>query len=174
MLSLVDRSSFRENAGIVVQIRIRVASESDATSVRGFLAGLSVEAAYLRFFTGLGSVSPHLVRTLVRVTPRQDVAIALDESAVIAHAMATTVDPGVVELAVVVGDGHRRQGIATRLLGDLLERATERGARQLRLDVLSENNLVLDWIRRSLPQARLERDGTTMTGYADLPLREPA
>jgi hypothetical protein len=33
---------------------------------------------------------------------------------------------------------------------------------------------VLDWIRRSLPEARLEHDGTTTTGFADLPLREPA
>ena len=59
------------------------------------------------------------------------------------------------------------------LFFDLLD-DPERGARQLRLDVLSENNLVLDWIHRSLPQAHLERDGATMTGYADLPLREPA
>jgi len=157
-----------------MQIRIRVAGEADAADVRGFLAGLSAETAYLRFFTGLGSVSPYLVRTLVSVSPRQDVAIALDESAVIAHAMATTVDAGVVEVAVVVGDDHRHQGIATRLLRDLLERATERGARRLRLEVLSENNLVLDWIRRSLPQAHLERDGTTMTGFAELPLPTPA
>ena len=156
------------------EIRIRLAGEADAASVRGFLAGLSTETAYLRFFTGLGSVSPRLVRNLVSVTPRQDVAIALDDSAVIAHAMATTVEAGVVELAVVVGDRHRRQGIATRLLGDLLERAAERGARRLRLEVLCENSLVLDWIRRSLPNTRLERDGTTVTGYADLPVPRPA
>lgn len=151
------------------RIHIRLAGEADAASVRGFLAGLSPQAQYLRFFTGLGSVSPHLVRALVRETPRQEVAIALDDTAVIAHAMATTVESGVVEVAVVVGERHRRQGIASRLLEDLLERAAARGARRLRLEVLCENALVLDWIRRSLPHLRLERDGTTYTGYASLP-----
>lgn len=145
---------------------------ADMEPIRGFLAGLSPQAQHLRFFTGLGSVSPSLVRKLVTASERQEVVIALDDSVVIGHAVTVTVTvgdgDGVIELGVVVSDRHRRPGVATRLVGGLLERATERGAGRLQLEVLRENQVVLDWIRRRLPGTRFEPSGDTVTASTEL------
>jgi ribosomal protein S18 acetylase RimI-like enzyme len=150
------------------QACIRTAIESDAGAVRDFLAGLSANTQYQRFFTGLGSVSPSLVRELVTVTPGQRIVLATSGPEVIGHAMASTNASGAVELGVVVAEGHRNRGLATRLIRILLEQVAANGADRLRLDVLCENQLVLDWIRRGLPDTLFERDGYTVTGSASL------
>jgi ribosomal protein S18 acetylase RimI-like enzyme len=155
---------------IQTQVRIRTPCATDKEAVRAFLAGLSANSQYQRYFTGLGSVSPSLVRDLTAVTPRQQVVLATCGPEVIGHAMASTNKDGAVELGVVVADGHRRQGVANRLVRTLLERAVLAGMGRLRLDVLCENQLVLDWIRRGLPGTRFERDGYTLVGYAPLTL----
>lgn len=155
---------------IQTQVRVRQPSVTDAEAVHAFLAGLSPNAQYQRFFTGLGSVSPSLVRDLIAVTPRQQVVLALLGPKVIGHAMATTNSAGMLELGVVVADGHRRQGVGNGMIRALLEQAVLAGANQLRLDVLCENQLVLDWIRRGLPGTEFEREGYTLIGYAPLHL----
>jgi len=155
---------------IQTQVRIRTPCETDTEAVHAFLAGLSANTQYQRFFTGLGSVSPSLVRDLTTVTPRQQVVLATVGPEVIGHAMAATNQDGAVELGVVVADGHRHEGIGNRLVRALIERAVLGGAGQLRFDVLCENQIVLDWIRRGLPGTRFERDGYTLTGHAPLTL----
>lgn len=155
---------------IQTQVRIRTPCESDTEAVHAFLAGLSANAQYQRFFTGLGSVSPSLVRDLTATTPRQQVCLAFHGPEVIGHAMAVINRDGFLELGVVVADGHRNAGVATRLLRTLIEGSVLAGAGQLRFDVLCENQLVLDWIRRSLPGTTWERDGYTLTGTAPLSL----
>lgn len=152
---------------IQTQVVVRPAHEADAAAVHSFLAGLSMDTQYQRFFTGLGAVSSSLVRDLIAVTARQQVVLALAGSVVVGHAMATMAGDA-VELGVVVADGHRRQGLGTRMVRDLIEVALLGGVEQLRLDVLCENQPVLDWIRRYLPSIRFERDGHTLTGYAAL------
>jgi GNAT superfamily N-acetyltransferase len=153
---------------IQTQVRIRTPCQADAEAVHAFLAGLSASTQYQRFFTGLGSVSPSLVRDLTAVTPRQQVLLAMLGPEVIGHAMAATNRDGAIELGVVVADGHRHEGVATRLIRALIERSALAGACQLRFDVLCENLLVLDWIRRSLPGTTFERDGYTLTGHAPI------
>jgi GNAT superfamily N-acetyltransferase len=152
---------------IQTQVVVRPAHEADAAAVHRFLAGLSMDTQYQRFFTGLGAVSPSLVRDLIAVTARQQVVLALAGEVVVGHAMATT-NGNTVELGVVVADGHRRLGLATRMIRDLIEVAQLGGVEGLRLDVLCENQPVLDWIRRHLPSIRFERDGHALTGYAPL------
>jgi GNAT superfamily N-acetyltransferase len=153
---------------IQTQVCIRAATPADADAVRTFLAGLSAMSQYQRFFTGLGSVSPSLVRGLVTQTPRQRIALAVRGGAVVGHAMAAVNTAGAVELGVVVADGHRNRGLAGSLVGELLRQAVRSGANRLQFDVLCENQLVVDWIRRSLPDARFDRDGHTLTAHAAL------
>jgi GNAT superfamily N-acetyltransferase len=155
---------------IQTQVRIRTPCEADTEAVHAFLAGLSANTQYQRFFTGLGSVSPSLVRDLTAITPNQQVVLASIGPEVIGHAMAATNRDGAIELGVVVADGHRNEGIATRLVRALIERSVLAGACRLRFDVLCENQVVLDWIRRSLPGTTFERDGYTLTGNAPLSL----
>ena len=172
MLSLVDRlSKLRESECVnQTQVRIRTPCEADLGAVHAFLAGLSANSQYQRFFTGLGSVSPSLVRDLTAVTPTQQVVLATVGPDVIGHAMAATNRDGAIELGVVVADGHRHGGVATRLVRTLIERSVLAGVGRLRFDVLCENQVVLDWIRRSLPGTTFERDGYTLTGHAPLTL----
>jgi len=153
---------------VQTQVCVRTAGEADAEAVRAFLAGLSSDSQYQRFFTGLGEPSPSLVRVLVSGTERTRNAIAVHGSDVVGHAMAATGKCGAVELGVVVADGHRRRGIATSLVRHLLEQAILGGAEALHMDVLCENGLVLDWIRRGFPDVEFERDGHTITARAPL------
>jgi GNAT superfamily N-acetyltransferase len=154
---------------IQTQVCIRTATEGDTGAVHAFLAGLSASTQYQRFFTGLGSVSPSLVRSLVTVNQRQRIALAVQGRDVVGHAMAVINARGAVELGVVVADEHRRRGIATGLIRTLLDEAILAGAERLQLDVLCDNHLVLDWIRRGFPDTTFERDGHTLTGHAPLP-----
>jgi ribosomal protein S18 acetylase RimI-like enzyme len=153
---------------VQTQVCVRAADPADANAMRDFLTSLSTDTQYQRFFTGLGSVSPSLVRDLLTVTPRQQVMLAVCGSEVVGHGMAVLNKTGAVELGLVVSDGHRRQGVATRLARMLIENAVLAGAEALQLDVLCENRLVVDWIRRSLPDTRFERDGHTLAGFAPL------
>jgi ribosomal protein S18 acetylase RimI-like enzyme len=153
---------------IQTQVCVRTAREADAEAVRAFLAGLSFNTQYQRFFTGLGSVSPSLVRELVSASARRHNAIAVRGAEVVGHAMAATNRSGDVEIGVVVADDHQRQGIGTSLIRTLLAEAFAAGADQLRMDVLTENQLVLDWIRRSFPEVEFERDGYTLIAHTPL------
>jgi ribosomal protein S18 acetylase RimI-like enzyme len=172
MLSLVDRLSKLRDAECVIQTQVcfRPAAAADDGAMRDFLLGLSSTAQYHRFFTGLGSVSPSLVRDLIAVTPAQRVLLATEGVEVVGHAMATVNPDGLLELGVVVADRHRRRGIATGLVRRLIERAALAGVAELRLDVLCENQVVVDWLRRGLPGIRFERDGFSLTGFAPLRL----
>jgi len=145
-----------------------VADPADRDAVRDFLAGLSATRSTSASSTGLGSVSPSLVRDLLTVTPHRQVMLAVVGSEVVGHGMAVVNSAGAVELGLVVSDRHRPPGVATRLARMLVERAVLAGAERLQLDVLCENRLVLDWIRRSLPDTRFERDGYTLVGSAPL------
>jgi ribosomal protein S18 acetylase RimI-like enzyme len=153
---------------IQTQVCIRTATPDDAEALRAFLACLSPNAQYQRFFTGLGSVSPSLVRDLLAISERQHVILAVTGSEVVGHGMASTNAKGMVEFGIVVADTHRQQGIGNRMIGVLLEHAVRTGYQQLQFDVLSENRLVIDWIRRGLPGIRFERDGYTLIGVAPL------
>ena len=46
-------------------LTLRPVTPADRAAVRCFLGGLSLESAYRRFFTGIGSPSSALVRHLV-------------------------------------------------------------------------------------------------------------
>src|SRR2546423_9985049 len=129
MLSLVDRlSKLRESECVnQTQVRIRTPCETDLEAVHAFLSELSASSQYQRFFTGLGSVSPSLVRDLTTVSPTRQVVLATVGPEVIGHAMAATNRDGAIELGVVVADGHRHGGIATQLIRALIERSVLAG-----------------------------------------------
>jgi ribosomal protein S18 acetylase RimI-like enzyme len=166
---LTDPATRVQAASVIqTQVCVRTAGERDAQAVRSFLVGLSTYAQYQRFFTGLGAVSPSLVRQLVAAMPRRHSVVAVLGNEVIAHGMAAVNAAGEVELGVVVAEAHRRRGLATQLVRMLLDRAAAAGAGRLRMDVLCENTLVLDWIRRGLPDTEFLRDGHTLTGLTVL------
>ena len=155
---------------------IRQACYSDHPAIREFLGALSLRARYLRFFTGAVSASPAMLRILAGGGDHIDVVVAVDDGAIIGHAMASdAAGPGGVpatEIGVVVTDARQGQGIGSALLRTLAARARARGITTVTMEVLAENRQVLAMIAHYWPAARQEMSGAYVTVYARLPQPE--
>jgi acetyltransferase len=144
------------------QVHIRIARPDDTDAVAAFLAGLSRDTTYRRFLSPLVWLSPGLLRNLVTPSRRKLVLLALDGDAVVGHAMAVCTGGDTVDVAVVVADDHQHTGIGHRLMTELLDTVARAGATHVHSDVLSENRVVLDWLRRLLPDVRFAASGPTV------------
>lgn len=153
---------------IGTQVVVRQARYRDGESVGGFLAGLSPISRYRRFFSGFTQAGPSLLRSLVTITPRQLVLLALDGDVVVGHVMAVCVGEHTVDVGIVVAEAYQHRGIGDRLLRELTDTLAGFGVTDLHCDVLSENYLVLNWLHRLLPDAHFERTGPTMTVHGSL------
>ena len=153
-------------------LALRPVTPDDRAAVHGFLAGLSLESAYRRFFTGLGSPSSTLVRHLVEVDhDRREAVLAVRDGEVVGLADCTRLTDGVtVELGVLVADRWQRRGIGPRLARAVLELAMARGARQVRMHALAENARVARLVGRTWPHARPTRDGPVLAWDLVLPV----
>jgi GNAT superfamily N-acetyltransferase len=153
---------------MAARIVVRQAHDEDTESVGRFLVGLSRGSRQQRFFNSLRYVSPELIRSLVATTSSQLVLLALHGNTVVGHVMAGCVAEHTAEVGIVVADAYQHQGVGHRLLNELTDTLAGVGVTKLRCDVLSENDFVLDWLRRSLTDIRFERDGPTMTVHGRL------
>ncbi len=158
------------------RVAIRQASPTDYEGLRDFLAGLSLRTRYLRFFAGVGPVTPAMLRRLIGgATPGRyvDVLVAIEDGAVIGHGMSSddtgTSGERVTEMGVVVTDTRQGRGIGTALMRALAGRARARGATAVMMDVLAENQRMLAMIDKQLPAARQDRSGPYVTVRAPLP-----
>jgi GNAT superfamily N-acetyltransferase len=153
-------------------LTVRAVTPDDSAAVRDFLAGLSLDSAYRRFFTGLGSPSSTLVRHLVEVDhDRREAILAVHEDEVVGLADCTRLADGVtVELGVVVADRWQRRGLGPRLARSVLDLATARGARLVRIHALAGNDRVARLVRRTWPGAVPTRDGPVLAWDLALPV----
>ncbi|WP_433296945.1 GNAT family N-acetyltransferase [Pseudonocardia sp. CA-142604] len=151
------------------EIVVRQACHGDCESVGRFLVGLSPENRYQRFLSsGVGYVSPALIRGMVTVTPSRLALLALDGDTVVGHVMAARAGEHTVDVGIVVAEAYRCRGIGRRLVHEMADSIGAFGATELRCDVLSENYFVLGWLRRSLSDIRVERSGETTTVHGSL------
>jgi GNAT superfamily N-acetyltransferase len=144
------------------EISIRAAAGTDTDRLRRFLAGLSLETAYRRFFTGIGSVPDRLLRWLLAQEPahpagrRHGVAVvAVHDGEVVGHGMYVRL-PGqapVAELAIVVADAWQGHGIGPRLADAVLAEARADGVREIAFTVLADNRPANVLAARSWPRA---------------------
>jgi GNAT superfamily N-acetyltransferase len=165
---LLERSATAAIPGVL----LRDARPEDCAAVRDFLSGLSLDSAYRRFFTGIGSPpSGALVRRLVEADPdRRTVVLAIAGAEVVGVADTTLVDDGrAVELGVVLADRWQRRGLGWQLCAAALTPALSRGVPVLRAHTLPDNARVAKILRRRWPDSagRFE-DGTLVW---ELPLR---
>lgn len=154
------------------ELTVRPVTPADRAAVRGFLAGLSLDSAYRRFFTGLGAPSSALVRQLVEVDhDRREVVLAVRDGEVVGLADCSRLTDGVtVELGVVIADRWQRRGIGPRLARTVLDLAIAGGARMLRLHALADNDRVARLIRRGWPDGVPSRDGAVLAWDLALPV----
>lgn len=168
MTGLLERSATAAVPGVL----LRDARPEDCAAVRDFLSGLSLDSAYRRFFTGIGSPpSGALVRRLVEADPdRRTVVLAIAGAEVVGLADTTVVDDGrAVELGVVLADRWQRRGLGWQLCAGALVPALTRGVPVLRAHTLPDNSRVAKILRRRWPDgAPRFADGTLVW---ELPLR---
>ena len=153
------------------EVGFRRVEPADLEAVRAFLAGLSLDSAYRRFFTGIGSPSSTLVRRLVEVDhQRRSAVLALAGGEVIGLADTAVLADGVtVELGVVVADAWQRKGIGPRLVAAALAPAAARGCTTLLVYTLPDNARVARMLRRRWPGAGPARDGDCLVWTLPLP-----
>lgn len=140
---------------------VRVARPADVDAVGHFLAGLSITTSYRRFLSPLHWVSPSMLRHLTAVDRRRLVLLAWADGTVVGHAMAVCMGEGTVDVAIVVADAHQYTGVGHDLMQALLDTVARHGVTRVHTDVLSENRLVLDWLRRLVPDIHFVRSGPT-------------
>jgi len=117
----------------------------DEGLIQSFVQSLLPESAYQRFFVGLRELSPQGLTRLTRGATDYAVLVAVasgvhrSQRVVGLAEVAITSAQSTCEVAVVVSDDCRRQGIATRLLEALSCIAAARGCRRAAGDVLRGN-----------------------------------
>jgi GNAT superfamily N-acetyltransferase len=166
---LLTRSATVE---VIPGVLVRDVRPGDGDAVRDFLAGLSLDSAYRRFFTGIGSPpTAALVRRLVDAEQgRRAVVLAVAGDEVVGLADTTEVDGGrAVELGVVVADHWQRRGLGWPLCAAALLPALARGVPVLRAHTLPDNARVAKILRRHWPDGAPRLDDGTLVW--ELPLR---
>jgi len=129
------------------RVTVREAGPCDEREIGKFLAGLSVEARRLRFFTGAVDLAK-TTHDLARTGPGRIGLLALDaQGTVVGHAVAFELSPGRAEVAVEVADSLQGDGLGTILIERLSEVAEQRGILTFVAEVLPENRAMLDVLR---------------------------
>ena len=173
MTGLLERPAAPAAAAPAPEPVIRTVTPADSAAVRGFLAGLSLDSAYRRFFAGIGSPSSAMVRQLVEVDhDRREVVLAVrDGGEVIGLADCTLLPDGdTVEIGVVVADRWQRRRLGPRLARTVLDLAMARGARFVRMHALVANDRVSRLVRRTWPDGVPTRDGAVLVWQLPLPV----
>lgn len=147
------------------QIQVRPTRPDDATGVTELVAGLSPRSAFLRFFAGVGSPSPGLVRTLLRRDAEHGawvgtVGAAGTGAALVGHASWGRVDDD-AEIGVVVADAWQRRGLGGALLAAVLREVAGRGLTGVRMHVHAENRTLVRRLSAGAPRVTLE-DGVVV------------
>ena len=159
-------------------IEIRAASPADCEAIKSFIAGLSLHARFLRFFTPASPPTPAVLRGLCGGGRTTDVLVATAGGTVIGHAMAAdTVAPDggrVTDIGLVVADRWQHHGVGSDLLGRVITRAAARGVSALEMDVLPENRPMLAIISRRWADAKYEYGGGSVTVRVPLADGAPA
>ncbi len=125
-------------------MHIRHATPDDEPALRDFLAGLSEQSRYMRFFQGQARLEENAVA--LATCERHDGIglVALDgPGAVVAHAHLFRSGAGLPEMGIAVADAYQRRGLGSRLLDALGQEASRRGIRSYRAVVLSRNEPML-------------------------------
>jgi GNAT superfamily N-acetyltransferase len=154
-------------------IEIRAASAADCEAIKSFVAGLSLRARFLRFFSPVAVPSSAVLRTMCGASPDTDVLVATDSGAVVGHAMAVdATEPDgsrVADIGLVVTDSWQNRGIGSEMFGRVIARAADRGVSGLVMEVLPENRRMLAMISSRWGDAGYEFGGGSVTVRVRLP-----
>ena len=146
-------------------VTVRRVCDSDEPALRSFLVGLSEEARYLRFFTGVPDLNS---ATLLAVStdPGFYGLVAHDETGVlVGHALYIQLDPTRAEVAVEVADQLHDRGLATVLIERLAAAAESCGITRFVAEVLPQNSSMLAVFHDGFDADVAFRDGTEVVEF---------
>ena len=131
------------------RLGVRPIRPEDAEQERAFVAGLSEETRYFRFFYQLHELTPAMLARFTQVDYDREMAlVAIDEAGgapVFVGVARYSMNPDreSAEFAVVVADAWQGRGVARMLMGRLVACARARGLRRLEGLVLRANRNML-------------------------------
>jgi acetyltransferase len=131
------------------RLHVRAIRPEDAELERAFVAGLSEETRYFRFFYQLHELTPSMLARFTQVDYDREMALVALDGAGVAPSMAGVArysmnpDRTSAEFAVVIADTWQRRGVARLLMGRLVACARKRGLRRLEGLVLRSNRNML-------------------------------
>ena len=132
-------------------IRLRPLVADDKDDLLTFLTGLSLESRTFRFF----SAGTNLAGVARRLTNVDDagrygiVAVAADDTTILAHGMYAKDGAGGAEVAFAVSDALQGEGIATTMLAHLAHAARAARIERFAAYVMPENHQMVDVFRES-------------------------
>jgi len=138
-------------------VRVRPIRPEDAELERTFVASLSEETRYFRFFYRLHELTPAMLARFTQVDYGRELALlsltdeaATGEGSAIVGIARYTTNPDQVsaEFAVVVADAWQRRGVGRMLLQRLIAAASRHGFKRLQGTVLRTNDAMLSFAQR--------------------------
>jgi GNAT superfamily N-acetyltransferase len=155
-------------------IEVRALAPADRDAVKSFLAGLSLDTMYRRFFS-VPRVDDRLVEMVAHPSEccsEALVAVAGGEIVGIASYDRLTDDPSAAEVSIVVSDRWQHHGVGSTLMRKLGGAARRKGVDRFTATMLTDNRAVVDFVHRTAPDAHLRFDGTELA--MEVPLRPSA
>jgi acetyltransferase len=137
-------------------LALRPVRPEDAEIERAFVAGLSEETRYYRFFYRLHELTPAMIGRFTQVDYDREIALLAltrdaqspgGESIVGVARYIANLDHVTAEFAVVVTDAWQGRGVASRLMKALIECARHKGLHSLHGVVLRSNQNMLRFVR---------------------------
>ena len=144
-------------------VELGLLEATDAAQLRRFFFKLSPESLYRRFHSPIVRPEQAQPQRLLDLDHHdREAVVAVVENEIVGVARyARRPGSDMAEVAVVVADSWQRQGLATRMLGALTQRALSEGVRQFTLNMQSDNVAVLRLVRRLYPEAALSHSQGT-------------
>ncbi len=157
-------------AGCAGRPGLAILDPPDAELLSQMFRRLSPESVYRRFFSPI-SRSDVFQASILRVDHHDHEAIAAVERGEVVGVAQYARLPGAKQanLALVVADAWQRQGLGTRLIAALADRAVAEGIESFAVDIQGDNYGALRLFKRTAPGARMRFSGGVGEGVIPLP-----
>jgi RimJ/RimL family protein N-acetyltransferase len=143
--------------------------KSDAALVGNMFRRLSAQSIYLRFFSPI-SRPDLLQRSVLELDHRDREAVGAVVGGELVGIAQYVRRPGEAQaqLAIVIVDEWQRQGLGTRMVAALADRALEEGIDSFAVDIQGDNYAALKLFKRIAPGARMTYSGGVGEGVIPL------
>jgi acetyltransferase len=145
---------YARSTGLAPRFVVRAIRPDDETKLGAFFRGLSPASRHRRFLAVINELPAELLAHFARPDGHTEVALVAttgaggNESIVGEARFVGAGGCDCAEFALVVSDGAQRRGLGQRLLRSLIQRALDNDIACLYGDVLPDNHLMLDLVRK--------------------------